>query len=78
MKNLTIKTTYGAGSERIINKNSLQTIGTVRGSARSNNRIVTMPYTNIQIGTLVKDFSGKEYFKSNYELGQGTRVRRTY
>lgn len=78
MKNFEIKTTYGAGLERIVDTSSSRTLGTVWGSSSNVNRPVTMPYTNIQIGSVVKDYSGREFFKGDYELGQGIPINRKY
>jgi hypothetical protein len=79
MKNLKIRSNFGTGLESIVDKGSCYgPLGTVGNSWNSNSRPVYSPYTNIRTGSLEKDYSGQEFFKSNYEVGRGTKVNRSY
>ncbi len=78
MKNLEIRKDFGTGLESLVDRNSsLPSFGTIGHSSNHFEKPVYSPYTNLKIGTLVKDYSGKESFKSNYGFS-GIPVSRKY
>jgi hypothetical protein len=77
MKNLEISKNFGTGLENIVT-NNFHSMGNVSASSNHFSNPVFSPYTNNQIGTLEKSYSGQETFRANYEIGQGTPVFRKY
>ena len=78
MKNLEIYSNFGNGLESLIDTNSYGTMGNIGSSCNPSSRPVYSPYSNFQIGTVEKSYSGQEFFKENYNNGYGTPITRRY